>query len=110
MKFIEKQIEDPRTGAQASHHVITSVSLDYGAGTTSVTVAAYASKARKDEGKEALSVSTFTLQAAPDWSEIPYEWALKKLIEPQPEGFVPETYYGYVNPYTYAGGKIKATE
>lgn len=37
MKFIEKQIEDPRTGAQAS-------------------------------------------------------------------------YYGYVNPYTYAGGKIKATE
>lgn len=35
---------------------------------------------------------------------------LKKLIEPQPEGFVPETYYGYVNPYTYAGGKIKATE
>lgn len=21
MKFIEKQIEDPRTGAQASHHV-----------------------------------------------------------------------------------------
>ncbi|WP_449236049.1 hypothetical protein [Aggregatibacter kilianii] len=107
MKFIEKNIEEPRTGAVASHHVITSFSLDYGANTTTVTVAAYVSKAKKDEGKEALSVSTFTLQAVPDWSEMPYEWALKKLIEPQPEGFVPETYYGYVNPYTYAGGKIK---
>ena len=110
MKFIEKNIEDSRTGATANHHVITSFSVDYGAQTTTVTVGTYVSKVKKDEGKETLSVSTFTLPGIPDWSEIPYEWALKKLVEPQPEGFVPENYYGYVNPYTFAAGKIKAAE
>lgn len=74
---------------------------------TFVTIASYVSKAKKDEGKESLSVNTFTIQSVPEWDKIPYEWALGELVKAQPEGFSPETYIGYVNPYMFAGGKIK---
>lgn len=107
MKFIEKNIEETRTGAAANYHEITSINVDYTSQTTTAMVAAYSSKSKKDEGREPLSISGFTLQGVPNWDELPCEWALKKLIEPQPEDFVPENYYGYVNPYTYANGKIK---
>lgn len=42
-------------------------------------------------------------------AQIPYEWALSELVKAQPEDFVPETYSGYVNPYMFAGGKVKET-
>lgn len=107
MKYIDKKIEDPRTGASASYHVVSVLQTDYTNGSTFVTMASYASKEKKDEGKDALSINTFTILSVPEWDIIPYEWALKKLIEPQPEGFVPETYVGYVNPYLFANGKVK---
>ncbi len=107
MKYITKQIEDIRTGSVAEHHVVTGLQVDYVNNSTFVTIASYVSKAKKDEGKESLSVNTFTIQAVPDWDRIPYEWALNELVKAQPEDFTPETYIGYVNPYMFAGGKVK---
>lgn len=110
MKFIEKTTECQRTGASATYHVVTGLQVDYMNNSTFVTMGSFVSKAKKDEGKESLSVNTFTINATPSWDQIPYEWALGELIKAQPEGFVPETYAGYVNPYMFAGGKVKETE
>lgn len=107
MKYIEKQIEDNRTGASANHHVVTGLNVDYVNNSTTVTISSFVSKDKKEAGKEALSINTFTIQAVPSWEQIPYEWALSELVKRQPEDFVPETYYGYVNPYLLDGGKIK---
>ena len=67
MKFITKQIEDIRTGAMSEHHAVTGLQVDYINNSTFVTIASYVSKAKKDEGKESLSVNTFTIQAVPGW-------------------------------------------
>lgn len=107
MKYIEKQIEDNRTGASANHHVVTGLNVDYVNNSTIITISSYVSKDKKETGKEALSINTFTIQSVPSWEQIPYEWALSELVKRQPEDFVPETYYGYVNPYLLDGGKIK---
>ena len=110
MKFIEKNIEDVRTGAVAKQHAVAGLNVDYLNNSTSITIASYVSKEKKEEGKEPLYVNTFTFQSVPDWSQVPYEWALNELIKAQPEDFVPETYYGYVNPYLFASGKVKDTD
>lgn len=81
--------------------------LDYVNNSTFVTISSYVSKAKKDERKERLSINTFTIPGVPGCNEIPYEWALSELVKAQPEGFVPETYIGYVNPYMFADGKVK---
>lgn len=107
MKYIEKQLEDNRTGAVVNYHEVTGFNVDYMNSSTSVTIASFVSKAKKEEGKEFLSVNTFTIHEKPNWSQIPYEWALQELVKAQPEDFVPEEYLGYVNPYMFAGGKIK---
>ncbi|MFU2088938.1 hypothetical protein [Avibacterium avium] len=107
MKFIEKKIEDNRTGAEVSCHCVVNFNIDYINGVTNITLASYVSKSKKDANKDSLSMNTFTLNAIPDWSQIPYEWALKELIKPQPEEFKPEDYVGYVNPYMFAGGEVK---
>ena len=109
MKYITKQIEDGRTGATSEHHVVTGLQVDYVNHSTFVSISSYVSKVKKDEGKESLSVNTFTISAAPSWDQNPYEWALSELVKAQPEDFVPETYSGYVNPYMFAGGKVKET-
>lgn len=107
MKYIEKSLEDNRTGAAATCHIINGITTDYTNATTIVTVASYVSQQSKAAGKESLSVSTFTLPGVPAWDVIPYEWALNELIKPQPDNFVPESYAGYINPYTFAGGEVK---
>lgn len=107
MKYIEKIIEEPRTGASASYHAVSGLQTDYVNGNTFVTMASYVSKAKKDEGKDALSINTFTLPAVPDWDVVPYEWALAELVKAQPTDFVPEDYVGYINPYIFAGGEVK---
>ncbi|MFZ7135487.1 hypothetical protein ACLSZP_02595 [Avibacterium avium] len=107
MKFIEKKIEDNRTGAEVSCHCVVNFNIDYINGVTNITLASYVSKSKKDANKDSLSMNTFTLQSIPDFSENPYEWALKELIKAQPEDYAPEEYEGYVNPYLFANGKIK---
>ncbi|MGF7452602.1 hypothetical protein [Pasteurella bettyae] len=110
MKYIEKTTEESRTGATQKYHIVSGLQVDYVNSKTFITMTSFVSKEAKDKGKEALSVNTFTINAAPDWSVIPYEFALNELIKPQPEDFEPEEYAGYVNPYMFAGGKIKETD
>lgn len=107
MKYISKQIEDTRTGSMSEHHTVTGLQVDYVNNSTFVTIASYVSKAKKDEGKDALSINTFTLPAVPDWDVVPYEWALAELVKAKPEDFVLENYVGYINPYIFAGGEVK---
>lgn len=107
MKFIEKQCECNRTGAALTHHVVTGLQVDYVNNSTFVTMASYVSKAKKEEGKESLSVNTFTISSVPAWDQIPYEWALAELVKEQPADYIPESYSGYINPYLFAGGKVK---
>ncbi|HHF6121592.1 TPA: hypothetical protein ACPP8F_000907 [Haemophilus influenzae] len=110
MKYIDKKIEESRTGASASYHVVSGLQTEYTSGNTFVTISSYVSKDKKEEGKESLSVNTFTVPGVPDWDAIPYEWALSELVKTQPEDFAPENYHGYINPYIFAGGKIKDLE
>lgn len=108
MKFIEKQIEDTQTGAIANYHEITAINCDYINNSVVTTIASYVSKKTKDKGKNALSFNSFTFtQAMPSRDESAHNWVLDQLILPEPEGFQPETYYGYVNPHMFAGGTIK---
>lgn len=107
MKFIEKQIECQRTGAVVSYHTVTGLQVDYVNNSTFVSIASYVSKQKKDEGKESLSLNTFTISSVPSWEQIPYEWALAELVKTQPADFSPESYSGYVNPYIFAGGEVK---
>lgn len=109
MKFIEKKMEDSRTGAVSNYHIVSGIQIDYINSSTFLTVASFVSKSKKDEGKDSLSINTFTIPGVPDYNTIPYEWALNKLIEQPPENFVPEDYVGYINPYIFAGGEVKDT-
>ena len=90
MKYIDKKIEEPRTGASASYHVVSGLQTEYTSGNTFVTISSYVSKDKKDEGKESLSINTFTIPGVPGWDVIPYEWALSELVKAQPEDVVPE--------------------
>lgn len=81
--------------------------MDYINSCTIVTISSYVSKDKKETGKEAWSINTFIIQVVLNWDQVPYEWALSELVKRQPEDFVPEIYYGYVNPYLLDGGKIK---
>lgn len=107
MKYIDKKIEDPRTGASASYHVVSGLQTDYTNNSTFVTITSYVSEGKKTEGKDALSINTFTIPSVPEWDVIPYEWALAELVKAQPADFAPENYLGYVNPYIFAGGEVK---
>ena len=107
MKYIEKQIEDPRTGALTSCHTVGGLQTDYTYGNTHITIVSYVSADKKRIGKDSVSINTFTVQGVADWNEIPYEWALNQLMQPAPEGFIPDNEARYVNPYLFAGGKIK---
>jgi len=100
MKYIDKKIEDPRTGAVVAYHVVSNCQVDYTNKSTFLTITSYVSKAKKDEGKDSLSINTFTIPGAP-------EWALAELVKAQPTDFVPEDYVGYINPYIFAGGEVK---
>lgn len=110
MKYIEKKVEDPRTGAEIGLHIVSGLQVDYINNSTFVTISSFVSKDKKQEGKDSLSVNTFTIPGSPDWNSIPYEWALSELVKAQPADFVPEGYAGYINPYIFAGGKIKDLE
>ncbi|MCK3656222.1 hypothetical protein A4G19_10880, partial [Pasteurellaceae bacterium Macca] len=106
MKYIEKKLEDSRTGALAVYHEVTGLQVDYTNHSTFITISSFVSKEKKNEGKESLSINTFTIPSVPSWEQIPYEWALSELVKAEPEDFVPETYAGYVNPYMFASGKV----
>ncbi|WP_314722519.1 hypothetical protein [Haemophilus pittmaniae] len=107
MKYIDKQIEDPRTGAITSYHAVSGLQTDYTYGNTHITIVSYVSADKKKKGKDSVSINTFTIQGVADWDAIPYEWALNQLVQPAPDGFVPDSDARYVNPYIFAGGKIK---
>lgn len=108
MKYIEKTTEDSQTGATASYHEITGLNIDFTNNQAAVIMSSYVSAKARSIGKNALSFSSFTLENLPAEREtITYEWALNQLIQPVPESFTPEDYTGYINPYTFAGGKVK---
>lgn len=107
MKFIEKQVEDNYTGATCSCHVPTVINIDYANKTTAVVVASYVSSKMNAGGKSQLSSNTFTFREVPPYNATPYDWVLARLTEKQPEDFKPEEYSNFINPYLFAGGKIK---
>ncbi|MDG4948439.1 hypothetical protein NYR72_07850 [Actinobacillus equuli subsp. haemolyticus] len=51
MKFIEKQIENEETGALASCHVLSSVTIDYDNQSVSAVIKSFVSKDKKEAGK-----------------------------------------------------------
>lgn len=107
MKYINKTVEDPRTGAATGYHIVGGIQTDYTNSNTFVTIVSYVSYEKYKEGKDSVSLNTFTMKGVPDWSEIPYEWALNQLIQEPPSDFTPDNSMRYINPYLFAGGKIK---
>ncbi|VTR63035.1 Uncharacterised protein [Actinobacillus pleuropneumoniae] len=72
-----------------------------------MTIGSYVSKLKKTRGKNRYPLILLLFKAVPAWDQIPYQWALAELVKAQPDDFIPETYAGYVNPYMFAGGKVK---
>ncbi len=107
MKYIEKAIEDANTGANANYHEITTLNIDYTNNSVSVVLASYVSQKMKAAGKSALSFVPLSLSPLPSREVSVHDWALNQLIQAVPEGFVPQEYQGYINPHTFAGGKVK---
>lgn len=113
IKFIEKAIEDENTGADVKYHEITAVNIDYKNHYASVTVESYISYKTKQAGKSPVG-SPITLSfsdSVPCMDENPIDYFYQRLTAPVPEGYVEpseeEKYQGWVNPYLFAGGKIK---
>lgn len=113
IKFIEKAIEDPNTGADVKYHEITAVNIDYKNHYASVTVESYISQKAKQAGKQPVGHPT-TLSFngnGPTMADNPIDYFYEFLVQPAPEGYVEpaeeEKYTGWVNPYLFTGGKIK---
>ncbi|GAB1652306.1 TPA: hypothetical protein ACU207_001864 [Mannheimia haemolytica] len=106
MKFIEKQIENDTTGALASCHVLSLVTIDYDNQLTSAIIKSFVSKDKKESGKQPIFQSSVTINAAPDFGQSPNEWVLSELIKPAPDAVEPFDEHKYV----FAGGKIKDCE
>lgn len=62
---LEKPVENPNTGATASYHVIRGFAIDLIAGTSSVTLGSFFSRAAHQAGKQALAHVTVPLKVVP---------------------------------------------
>lgn len=112
IKYIEKAIEDQNTGADVKYHEITAVNIDYKNRYAAVTVESYISAKAKAAGKMAVgSPITLSFNDIPCMDENPITFFYQRLTAPMPEEYVEpgddEKHYGWVNPYLFAGGKIK---
>lgn len=108
MKYIEKKLEDAQTGAIVDYHEIVNIGVDYINNSVSVTIASYVSSNGRENNKNPLSYNSFYLDEAPSREVNIHDWALSQLIINEPEGFVRDD--NAINPYFFAGGKIKEIE
>lgn len=113
IKFIEKAIEDPNTGAEVKYHEITAVNIDYKNHYASVTVESYISRKTKEAGKSPVGHPT-TLSFSgnvPTMADNPIDFFYAHLTQAPPEGYQEpaeeEKYTGWINPYLFAEGKLK---
>lgn len=113
INYIEKAIEDPRTGADVKYHEVTAYAVDLQNNTSTVTVTSYISKKMREMGKEPVGAPvTLSLNLAPPASENALTWFLGQLTQATPTDYVPlpenERYYGWFDPYTFSGGTVKS--
>lgn len=113
IKYIDKPIEDPNTGADVKYHEITAVNIDYKNRYASVTVESYISKKTKAAGKSPVGHPT-TLSFSgnvPTMEDNPIDFFYAQLTQPAPEGYQEpaeeEKYTGWIDPYLFSGGSIK---
>lgn len=113
IKFIEKAIEDPNTGADVKYHEITAISVDYRNRYASITVESYISQKAKQAGKQPVGHPT-TLSFngnIPTMAENPIDFFYAALTQAAPADYVEpnedEKYQGWVDPYLFSGGKVK---
>lgn len=113
IKYIEKSIEDPNTGADVKYHEITAVNIDYKHKYASITVESYISKQAKEAGKQPVGHPT-TLSFSgnvPTMADNPIDYFYTQLTQPIPQEWQEpaeeEKYQGWVHPYLFAEGKIK---
>lgn len=80
---LEKQVENPATGASAGYHVVRSFAVDLVAGTSAVTLGSFFSRAAHEAGKQALAHVTVPLKAVPagDLAEVP-AWFYAQVAAP----------------------------
>lgn len=113
IKYIDKAIEDPNTGADVKYHEITAVSIDYKNGYASVTVESYISAKTKAAGKLPVGQPTMLSFSGnvPTMADNPIDFFYAHLTQDPPEGYQEpaeeEKYTGWVDPYLFAGGKVK---
>lgn len=110
--YLEKNIEDQATGADVKYHEITAYSVDLTAKTSTATVTSYCSLKARQSGKQPIGLPIIiNLQGIPQGNDT-LNWLYQQITAAAPEDYVEpeEKYYGWVNPYTFAGGKIKTAE
>lgn len=78
---INHEIEDERTGAVASHHVIEYVSIDYKYGSATATLNGYVSKKAYEAGRNPLCSHSISVNALPEDGEVSRAWLYGKAVE-----------------------------
>lgn len=78
---INHEIEDERTGAVASHHVIEYVSIDYKYGSATATLNGYVSKKAYEAGRNPLCSHSISVNALPEDGEVSRAWLYSKAVE-----------------------------
>ncbi|MFM0479125.1 hypothetical protein PQQ81_01200 [Paraburkholderia strydomiana] len=99
----QKNYATPATGAEATYHVVTGITLDYVMTITTATVSSYLSKDAKDAGKFAMYAQQIQVSGLPDKGVDALDFAETSLVAAAPtdgNGFAS------LNRYAFAGAEI----
>ncbi|MDH2998455.1 hypothetical protein A1D22_10630, partial [Pasteurellaceae bacterium LFhippo2] len=92
------------------HHEITAITVYYKNKHSTATVESYISLKTKQAGKKPVgSPITLSINNSPEMSENAIDWLYTQLTQAIPADYVePEDkYYGWVNPYSFSGGRLR---
>lgn len=110
---IKKDVVLESTGARATYHIVSNVSIDAASKYTSGTVQSYVSEATFKAGKLPLQGGvTILVSGMPEADEGAFAYIQRRLVEPKPEGGAPNAdgsmMYGSTDRYMLAGGEYVA--
>ncbi|RRD91459.1 hypothetical protein [Conchiformibius steedae] len=79
---LQIDIVDETTGAPASYHVISDLTISMGGAYATATLASYYNRKLHDAGKHAMGTATVTLYGTPPRGEDALDWAYRSIAAP----------------------------
>lgn len=105
---LKKTITIAQTGAPASVHVVSAVTINYAGNSTSAQVSSYYNDAALTGKLAALASSSLSIEGIPPTDQTPIDFVESELVKAAPQGAAPVTaleQYGS-NRYAFAGAEI----